>query len=139
MRRCVSDMRAGTKLGLYAMALVAIFVVGFVGARAFIPPDASAGWTVPTDHGTEHPTEMAGLSIEQNGYQIRDVAAPGVVGRDGTLSFRLTGPGRTPVTAPLHSCSAAECFEAFSLRTWTACMQRVARGMSSSCTAASTG
>jgi hypothetical protein len=92
-------MRAGTKLGLYAVVLATIFVVGFVGARAFMPAAASAGWTTtPTGHGAQHPTEMAGLSIEQNGYQIRDVAAPGTVGRDGPLSFRLTGPGGSPVT-----------------------------------------
>jgi len=91
-------MRAGTKLGLYAVVLATIFVVGFAGARAFIPADAAAGWTTPTGHGTHHPTEMAGLSIEQDGYQLRDVAAPGAVGRDGTLSFRLTGPERLPVT-----------------------------------------
>ena len=92
-------MRAGTKLGLYAVVLATIFVVGFAGARAFIPADAAAGWTAARpDHGTHHPTEMAGLSIEQDGYQIRDVAAPGAVGRDGTLSFRLTGPGGLPVT-----------------------------------------
>jgi hypothetical protein len=105
-------MRAPTKLGLYVVGLVAIFVVGFVGARAFIPTDASASWTdqaeaAQMDHEAQHhadttgsprSAEMPGLSIERSGYQIRDVAAPAVVDQDGTLSFRLTGPGGAAVT-----------------------------------------
>lgn len=59
------------------------------------------------DHGAQHhagtngsssSAEMPGLSIERSGYQIRDVAAPAVVGEDGTLSFRLTGPGGVALT-----------------------------------------
>lgn len=105
-------MRAPSRLGLYGVALVAIFVVGFVGARAFIPTDASASWTKQTQgaqmyHGAQHHVDttgspssvgMPGLSIEHSGYQIRDVAAPGAVGQGGTLSFRLTGPGGAGVT-----------------------------------------
>ena len=123
---CVPDMRAPTKLGLYAVGLVAIFAVGFAGSRVFIPADASAAWTqqaeakqmdhgaTQMDHGAQHPTSTSsgsappvvpggssavpGLSIEQGGYQIRAVAAPGAVGQDGILSFRLTGPGGAAVT-----------------------------------------
>lgn len=58
------------------------------------------------DHGAHHAghngssssAEMPGLSIERSGYQIRDVAAPAAVGQDGTLSFRLTGPGGVALT-----------------------------------------
>ncbi|MFN6543703.1 hypothetical protein [Mycolicibacterium nivoides] len=59
------------------------------------------------DHGAQHhagtngsssSAEMPGLSIERSGYQIRDLAAPAVVGEDGTLSFRLTGPGGVALT-----------------------------------------
>ncbi|OBB24717.1 hypothetical protein A5792_29715 [Mycolicibacterium peregrinum] len=104
-------MRAPSRLGLYVAALVAIFGAGFAGARAFIPADASASWKRQTeatqmDHGALHnghngsasSTEMPGLSIERSGYQIRDVSAPDVVGADGTLSFRLTGPGGVALT-----------------------------------------
>lgn len=105
-------MRAPSKLGLYVVGLAAIFVVGFAGARAFIPTDASASWTkqaeeAQMDHGAQHnanatgspsSVEMPGLSIERSGYQIRDVAAPGAIGQDGKLSFRLTGPGGAAVT-----------------------------------------
>jgi hypothetical protein len=96
-------MRAPTKLALYAVGLVAIFAVAFAGARAFIPAQAGqaghgAQHAADTSTGSPSSGEMPGLSIERSGYQIRDVAAPGAVGRDGTLSFRLTGPGGTAVT-----------------------------------------
>ena len=43
IRRCVPDMRVGTKLGLYADRPCDDLRVGFAGGRAFIPADASAG------------------------------------------------------------------------------------------------
>lgn len=116
-------MNAPTKLGLYAVGLLAIFAIAFTGGRTFIPSGTSAGWAEQADasqmdHGAPEPTgassgstrppatavaaaspPVPGLSIEQSGYQIRAVRAPSSVGRDGTLSFRLTGPGGTAVTA----------------------------------------
>lgn len=115
-------MRAPIKLGLYTIGLVAIFAAGFTGSRAFMPADVAAAWTKQSeaapqmDHGASPSSdastesgsapsampgpsvEVPGLSIEQSGYQIRDVAAPVAVGEAGILSFRLTGPGGMAVT-----------------------------------------
>ena len=56
------------------------------------------------EHGSHTPAgttaaaiAVPGLSIAQDGYQLRDVRAPAVTGVDGRLSFKLTGPGGAPV------------------------------------------
>ena len=116
-------MRAPTKLGLYGVGLLAIFAIAFTGGRTVIPAGTSSAWAEQAgasqmDHGARPPMDpstsgsvsaaaptvtgqsppIPGLSVEQSGYQIRDVVAPGAVGEDGVLSFRLTGPGGTAVT-----------------------------------------
>lgn len=45
------------------------------------------------EHGAGPTQTVPGLSIEQSGFQISDVAAPPDHFRNGVLSFRLTGPG----------------------------------------------
>ncbi|KAA0021269.1 hypothetical protein FOY51_19705 [Antrihabitans cavernicola] len=51
-------------------------------------------------HGDEsHASAVVpGLAVEREGYQISDVNAPSAVGKDGTLTFRLTGPDGAAVT-----------------------------------------
>jgi hypothetical protein len=41
---------------------------------------------------------VRGLTVAQDGYQLGSLTAPAVVGEDGTLSFRLTGPDGKRVT-----------------------------------------
>jgi hypothetical protein len=103
-------MRTLTRLGLYGVALAALFATSFAVARAVVPDDAGDEWSADTaDHsGDGHSDEGAvgaadepppGLSIEQNGYLLHDVTAPTTVGPEGTLSFALSGPDGQPVTA----------------------------------------
>lgn len=99
-------MRAPVRLGLYAAGLAALFASSYAIGSAVIPDDAPAAWAAQagshTTGGGQEQAEgqvMSGLSIEQDGYQLRDLSAPRQVGQDGTLSFRLTGPGGDAVTA----------------------------------------
>lgn len=105
-------MNAPAKLGLYAAGLAVLFTAALLGARAWMPADAASAWTAATQTSVmEHDTAEAapaaravrGLSVEQDGYQITEVAAPTRVGQPGTLSFRLTGPDGTGVTAYTNS------------------------------------
>jgi hypothetical protein len=110
------------RLGLYGLALAALFAASFAVASAVVPDDAGDDWAADTadehadgghgegtdaghtdgGHETENATTTAaaapGLSIEQDGYLLRDVTAPTAVGSEGVLSFALTGPDGEPVT-----------------------------------------
>ena len=102
-------MKAPIKLGLFGAGLVALFFASFAAAGAFVPAGASAAWLEQADgsrmdHGTDSTEDagsaapVPGLSVEQDGYQLRELTAPRELGRNGTLSFRLTGPGGGAVT-----------------------------------------
>lgn len=121
-------MSTPVRLLTFAGVLAAVFVLALVGARALLPADlaqAGQGRTGNTSHqeesGMEHTTAatpsaqhsedshdehgeapaadpVRGLTVAQDGYQLGSLTAPGVVGEDGTLSFRLTGPDGKPVT-----------------------------------------
>ena len=99
-------MTAPARLALYGAALAAIFVVAFLGGRAFIPDSAAAARTeaaAEEAHGGGHGENsgaahaVPGLAVEQDGYRIHDVTVP-AAGQAGTLSFRLSGPDGAPVT-----------------------------------------
>lgn len=51
-----------------------------------------------SENGAGRSAPVPGLSIEQSGFQIRDVSAPQQLLENGTLSFRLTEPGGEGVT-----------------------------------------
>ena len=101
-------MKAPLKIGIYAAALAAIFGVSYVAAGALVPDAVAADWTArasasAVEHGEQHSDDtidpagvgapaLPGLASEQQGYQLRELAAPIGVGDQGMLSFRLTGP-----------------------------------------------
>jgi hypothetical protein len=107
-------MKAPLKIGMYVVALAAIFGVSYVAAAALVPDAVAADWTARASastaaHGGEHgdatidpavagAPALPGLAGEQQGYQLRDLTAPTVVGEQGVLSFRLTGPDGAGVT-----------------------------------------
>ena len=91
-------MNAPARLVLYGASLVALFTAGAVTAAAVVPQDAVTAWNRPADHGaashdgaaTSTPTTVRGLSLEQDGYLLRDFHAPADVGTAGDLSFQIT-------------------------------------------------
>ncbi|MFD4990899.1 heavy-metal-associated domain-containing protein [Cellulosimicrobium cellulans] len=108
-------MRAPARIGLYAAGLGVVFVASAAIAGAVVPEDA-----VPDpapSHAPEHASEeqrtpagdreqestrgagmTRGLSLEQDGYVLGEVEAPGTVGEAGELVFTVTDPAGEPVT-----------------------------------------
>ncbi|GAA3716976.1 hypothetical protein GCM10022204_41040 [Microlunatus aurantiacus] len=118
-------MSTPVRLLAFAAALAAVFVLALVGARTLLPAgsaQAGSGRTgTQEESGMEHSSAstpsaqhsedshakpgqapaadpVRGLTVAQDGYQLGALTAPAVVGEDGTLSFRLTGPDGNPVT-----------------------------------------
>lgn len=103
-------MRAPARLGLYGLALVAVFAVAFATASALVPEAAVRAWQGQTDkhggHEAGHDpatapgsaTDDLGLGIARDGYQLTRVSAPSATGVEGDLSLTVTGPDGNPVT-----------------------------------------
>lgn len=109
-------MKAPTRLGLYGLILVAVFVVAGVTANAVVPEDTGQDWVEETSeghHGTDegddemhsagheaHEADDAslGLGLAQDGYQLTEVTAPTETSIADELAFRVTGPNGQPVT-----------------------------------------
>ncbi|WP_173921697.1 heavy-metal-associated domain-containing protein [Agromyces sp. Marseille-P2726] len=103
-------MRAPLRLGLFAAALVGVFVAAFGGGRVLVPSSAADGWgaeqgTHAASDSEREPADAAhsgssvkGVASSENGYSLQDVSAPAVVGEPGTLAFVLTGPDGARVT-----------------------------------------
>jgi len=105
-------MKAGSRVGLYAAGLAVVFAASAATAGAVVPEESVAAWTNSVEdsemeHGAtahdEHPAAtgagaVRGLSLEQDGYLLGEVAAPAEVGSAGELSFRITGPDGEPLT-----------------------------------------
>ncbi len=101
-------MNAAARLAVFGAALVAVFALTFVGARAVapsvgpstVPSTAPAHGETGAGHGETGtgPEMVPGLSVEEQGYRISGVSAPTRVGAAGSLSFVLTGPDGRPVT-----------------------------------------
>lgn len=104
-------MRAPARIGLYAAGLGVVFVASAAIAGAVVPEDAvpapaashapeqhvaSAG--DPEQESTRGADMTRGLSLEQDGYTLGEVAAPPTVGEAGELAFTLTDPAGDPVT-----------------------------------------
>ncbi|WP_307725510.1 heavy-metal-associated domain-containing protein [Kocuria turfanensis] len=53
---------------------------------------------VETTSGNHAGHLVQGVSMEQNGYLLQEVAAPGTIGEAGELSLTITGPDGAPVT-----------------------------------------
>ena len=94
-------MNTGTRLGLYGGGLALVFAAAFGAATLTVPDGAADEWSEQTEsegHGGGEPVAVRGLSIEQDGYELGEVAAPSAVGEAGTLAFQITGTGGGPLT-----------------------------------------
>lgn len=119
-------MRTSLRLLAFGAALVAVFTLSLVAARALRPAEAgsaavpaspSAGRSESKEDGMDHsaetpspsseprggeesaaPNPVRGLSVAAEGYQLEGLTAPDRAGAQGTLSFRLTGPDGASVT-----------------------------------------
>lgn len=114
-------MRAPARLGLYALTLGVAFTATFGVARAVVPAAVVDGWVAPQGEHSEEGNaghggagdegghgspgapapagqQVPGLSVEQDGYRLTHLSAPGEVGSDGRLGFTLVGPDGEPVS-----------------------------------------
>jgi hypothetical protein len=106
-------MNAAGRLGAYAAGLAVVFTGAFAAAGAAVPKETVAAWTQSAEghgmdqHGTgNHKAASAstdgpptpGVSVEQGGYVLQEVSAPGAVGQAGQLSFTVSGLDGVPVT-----------------------------------------
>lgn len=107
-------MGAPARLGLYGLALVAVFAGAGFTANALVPKQTVQNWTEGTtanDHAGEHDVattetgsqEMEatslGLGLAQDRFQLTDVGAPSQIDTEGKLSLTVTGPDGSPVTS----------------------------------------
>lgn len=110
-------MSTPARLATFLAGLAIVFAVAFVAGRALVPEDTVADWTrqanesteehgesgghgASQDHGQASPEDahVNGLSIEQEGYRLTPVSAPGEAGETGQLSFRVLDPDGSPLT-----------------------------------------
>ncbi|UOR01466.1 heavy-metal-associated domain-containing protein [Leucobacter allii] len=102
-------MRAGARLALYGAGLVVAFGGAFAAAGAVVPDEFVAAWTEGSDmdaqdagHGGSGEPAGAhgpsGVSIEASGFVLSPVEAPGTVGAEGELSFRIVTAAGEVVT-----------------------------------------
>jgi hypothetical protein len=103
-------MNTGTRLGLYGGGLAVLFAAAFGTAAAVVPDDAADDWNEQSGHDEDHGGEsgehgghdaaqpVRGLSIEQDGYVLSEVAAPAGVGATGELAFHITASDGRPLT-----------------------------------------
>lgn len=112
-------MNAAGRLGVYAAGLAVVFTGAFAAAGAAVPEETVAAWTqtakgqvmdqngtggheaasAPAPAGT-HGTgsRVPGVAMEQDGYRLQDISAPGAAGQTGQLSFTIFGPDGAPAT-----------------------------------------
>ncbi|WP_457973421.1 heavy-metal-associated domain-containing protein [Arthrobacter sp. D1-17] len=109
-------MNAAGRLGVYAAGLAVVFAGAFTAAGAAVPEETVTAWTQTAEghevdqHNGGHqasPAQTAtqaaesmvpGVAVEQDGYLLQEVSAPGAVGQPGRLSFSITGPDGASVT-----------------------------------------
>ncbi|MUN64870.1 heavy-metal-associated domain-containing protein [Kocuria sediminis] len=109
-------MNAAARLGAYAAGLAVVFTGAFAAAGAVVPETTVSAWTQQaegtemtqhTDSGQDPAETTAGsraghtpqgVSMEQNGYLLQELSAPGATGDPGELSLTITGPDGAPVT-----------------------------------------
>ena len=109
-------MNAAGRLGVYAAGLAVVFTGAFTAAGAAIPEETVAAWTQTAEghevdqHNGGHKASAAptatgaagsmvpGVAVEQDGYLLQEVSAPGAVGQAGHLSFTITARDGAPVT-----------------------------------------
>lgn len=113
-------MNAAGRLGAYTVGLALVFTGAFAAAGAVVPEKTVAAWMQGTEgkpmdqHTGGHEESSAsafsngtgpagakvqGVAVEQGGYLLQEISAPAAVGQAGELSFTITGPDGSPVTA----------------------------------------
>lgn len=103
-------MRTPTRIGGYAVGLVAIFAAA-LGVGRVVGPDAAPppppvhadGGHVEDDH-VEVAAVPGGLQVAEDGYRLVPASTALPAGTAAPFTFRVTGPDGTPVTAytPTH-------------------------------------
>ncbi len=104
-------MRAPARIGLYAAGLGVVFAASAAVAGAVVPegaaptpatshtPDQHVATSDDPEQESTRGTDMTrGLSLEQDGYTLGQITAPGSAGEAGELAFTLTDPDGGPVT-----------------------------------------
>jgi len=104
-------MKAGTRLALYAAALVALFIGAYAIAGAIVPDNVVKKWaraSATHDGGSEAGDgadasaaanqPARGTAVAASGYLLSPVAAPTSVGTSGDLSFQVLDADGRPVT-----------------------------------------
>ncbi|MDO8383944.1 MAG: heavy-metal-associated domain-containing protein [Microbacterium sp.] len=99
-------MLTAARLGLFGVGLVAVFGVAATAANTFVPAETVTAWTQAAEDTTmqDHPSSTAahtvgGLSVEQSGYVLDEIAAPGETTTSGVLSFRILDPAGKPLSS----------------------------------------
>lgn len=101
-------MNVPTRLRAYATGLALLFGGAFAVGAGAVPDSMVASWTrTAQESSMDHTSTQAsasappvhGLSIEQDGYLLGEVAAPSRVGKSGVLSFHVQGGDDHPLTA----------------------------------------
>lgn len=105
-------MKTPVRLGAFGLGLAALFGGTFALAATVVPDgvvddrladaepehDDMDMETEVEDHGGHEADPVRGLSIEQDGYLMSEVAAPETVGETGVLAFGITAPDGGPLT-----------------------------------------
>ncbi|MFB9662545.1 heavy-metal-associated domain-containing protein [Glycomyces mayteni] len=105
-------MKTPVRLGAFGLGLAALFGGAYAVAANVVPDSAVDQRLEDTDtehdmdmetetgmedHGGHEADPVRGLSIEQDGYVLSEVAAPAATGDEGVLAFGITAPGGEPL------------------------------------------
>lgn len=110
-------MRAPVKLGLFGLALAALFAASWGAAAALVPPAAPQGAAVERETADAHAPHddepaaadaplddaISGVSMSSTTMRLADVQAPGAIQEDGTLAFSILDASGHPVTEYVES------------------------------------
>ncbi|GAA2309502.1 hypothetical protein GCM10009853_078730 [Glycomyces scopariae] len=104
-------MNTPVRLSAFGLGLAALFGGAYAVAAVAVPDSAVEDRLADTepehdmdmetdmeDHGGHAADPVRGLSIEQDGYLMSEVAAPAQTDTDGVLAFGITAPDGTPLT-----------------------------------------
>lgn len=111
-----AELSPVARLGLYGVALLAVFGLAFGGARMIVPADAAATWAPEPGHGAghggtgedegghddgdaDHGSDQAlGLSLTSGGYTLTGLNAPTQAGEPGQIELAVLDTDGQPLT-----------------------------------------
>ncbi|GAA2036869.1 hypothetical protein GCM10009819_21900 [Agromyces tropicus] len=112
MSRSGGELSPALRLGLFGAGLAGVFGLAVAVGPMVVPRDTVAAWAHGGQHGSahgdgaheapgsaSHSSDVAGLSVDADGYRFTDLDAPAETGRAGRLSFRILDSEGDPVTA----------------------------------------